>query len=83
MFHGTSYKWNGCEWGRRRTRWEGGEMGIKNGKEDGKVDVNKVEIKSLERIQMRKEWLSCAETSHVPFYSQYNPRKQFLYYPIL
>lgn len=30
-------------------------MGIKNGKEDGKVDVNKVEIKSLERIQMRKE----------------------------
>lgn len=30
-------------------------MGIKNGKEDGKVDVNKVEIKSLGRIQMRKE----------------------------
>lgn len=30
-------------------------MGIKNGKEDGEVDVNEVEIKSLERIQMRKE----------------------------
>lgn len=29
-------------------------MGIKNGKED-EVDVNEVEIKSLERIQMRKE----------------------------
>lgn len=31
------------------------EMGIKNGKEDGEVDVSEVEIKSLERIQMRKE----------------------------
>lgn len=30
-------------------------MGIKNGKEDGEVDVNEVEIKSLKRIQMRKE----------------------------